>query len=69
MTECFTLYSAHFKFSKGDPNGRAKEFKDFHKHANLVEASGAADCGRVQILSGDFNLQSANEVEAVASNL
>ncbi len=69
MKKCFTMYTAHFRYSGGDAATRALEFKHFSDHSKIVQGSGAKKCGRIQILAGDFNLHCSKEALEVASNL
>ena len=63
------MYTAHFRYSGRDAAARALEFEHFSNHSRVVQRSGAETCSRIQILAGDFNLQSAKETMKVASNL
>ncbi len=63
------MYTAHFRYSGCDAATRALEFKHFSDHSKIVQGSGAKKCGRIQILSGDFNLYGFKEAMEVASNL
>ena len=66
------MYSAHFR--AGDDKDSAKvrdnEFSHFSNHAKGVKIqNGGKNCGRVQILAGDFNTKDAAEVRNVAHYL
>ena len=63
------MYTAHFQYNEGKSEPRKWEFEHFRNYSKSVREGGAKNCGRIQILAGDFNFQSATEQMNVASNL